>query len=201
MPLTERVLHRVFRNGHAGPWWFSSLGADPMASGRFDLPPPDGTCYLATSAVGALLEAFQDFGQGILPIEELQRRRRAEVIAPSSAPKAATLVAAQARRFGVTQALWAGGERALTQRWARALRRAGWLALWSGLQHDTTGRLRGATLFDDAGDHFPYGDSSWAWAERTLADDASTIKGLRRYGIVVIGAVDPPFTSLADAEQ
>jgi hypothetical protein len=201
--LAGRVLHRVFRRGRDSPWWFSGVGigavADPSASGRFDLPLPDGACYLATSALGAVLEAFQDFGRGVLPVEELHRRSRAEITAPGSAPRAAALVSAHARGLGISQALWAGDDRALTQRWARALRRAGWRALWSGLQHDTTGRLRGVTLFDEAGEHPPYGASSWQWTTRTLADDSSVIAGLHRYGITVIAPVDPPLTSLADS--
>ena len=34
-----------------GPWWFGSDGV-----GRFDLPAPRGTCYLADSAVVAVRE-------------------------------------------------------------------------------------------------------------------------------------------------
>lgn len=91
--------------------WFSSVAGDPEADGRFDLPAPDGACYLATTALGAVLEAFQEFGQGVLPLAELRARRRAVVRAPSSAPPAAQLVSARARGLGVTQALWAGGSR------------------------------------------------------------------------------------------
>ncbi len=48
---TDRVFYRAHRAA-VGPWWFSSSGA-----GRFDLPPPHGTCYLATDALTALREA------------------------------------------------------------------------------------------------------------------------------------------------
>ncbi|HEY3140297.1 MAG TPA: hypothetical protein VGJ86_04170, partial [Acidimicrobiales bacterium] len=44
-------LVRVCRRGR-DTWWFSSDG-----SGRFDLAPPHGTCYLATDPIGALREA------------------------------------------------------------------------------------------------------------------------------------------------
>jgi hypothetical protein len=43
------VLCRVTSVG-LGPWWFSTGG-----HGRFDLPPPRGTCYLADDEMGALL--------------------------------------------------------------------------------------------------------------------------------------------------
>ncbi len=122
--LVGRALHRVFLAERASPWWFASVGDGPGTSGRFDLPAPDGTCYLATTPIGAVLEAFGDFGQGVLPVAELRARRRVVVVAPPDAPRAAGLTSARARGLGVTQALWAGAARELTQRWARALHRA-----------------------------------------------------------------------------
>lgn len=44
-------LVRVCRAARA-TWWFSADG-----SGRFDLNPPEGTCYLATDAYAAIREA------------------------------------------------------------------------------------------------------------------------------------------------
>ena len=107
------------------------------------------------------LEAFQDFGRGVLPESELRARRLALVAVPGGSPDAADLVAPKARGAGVTAALWAGQDRALTQSWADALRRAGWQALWYGLQHDPSGQLRGVALFDLEGEHAPYGDETW----------------------------------------
>jgi hypothetical protein len=45
-------------DGH-GPWWFSS-----SLEGCFDLPAPDGTCYLASDELGAMLERL---GAELLP--------------------------------------------------------------------------------------------------------------------------------------
>jgi hypothetical protein len=148
---------------------------------------------LATSAIGAVLEAFQYFGHGVLPQAELRSRRRAVAVAPPSAPVAAALVSARARGLGVTQALWAGAAHGLTQRWARSLRRAGWLALWTGAQHDPTGRTRSVSLFDEAGEHLPYGDSAWQVEALSLADDPDIVAGLARYGVQVLADIDPPF--------
>ena len=47
---TDATLFRAHTAG-LGPWWFCSDG-----SGRFDLPAPAGTCYVATSAVAAVRE-------------------------------------------------------------------------------------------------------------------------------------------------
>lgn len=84
----------------------------------------------------------------------------------------------------------------MTQRWARALRRAGWLALWTGTQHDPTGRSRSVTLFDEAGEHIPYGDAGWAGEVAPLANNNAILGGLAHYGIQVLADFDPPFTAI-----
>lgn len=109
------------------------------------------------------------------------------------------LTSKRARGVGVTAALWAGSIRALTQRWAIAFRRAGWRALYHGIQHDPTGRLRAVTLFDTAGAHPPYGDD-WRRTTHDLHDDDELIDTLARYGIRVTRS-DPnlPLVSLDDS--
>jgi hypothetical protein len=183
-----RTVHRVFRADRAQPWWFSSVPSPAEATGygRFDLPSPLGACYLARSAVAAVLEAFQNFA-GLLPDVELRARRRAEIVAPDSAPVAANLAAPRAREFALTAAIWADNDRALTQQWAYALHRAGWRALHHGVQHDPAGRLRAVTLFDEAGEHPPYGDADgWAAEVHTVHDDDDLHLALHRYGVSVM---------------
>lgn len=184
--LAGRVLYRVYRRARSSPWWFASRLPGTAAGNPFDLPTPDGTCYLATSREGAVLEAFQEFGRGLIPAEELAGRSIAVVTAPPGALRGAFLTATRARAAGVTAALWAGGDRHLTQRWAMALRRAGWRALLAGLQHDPSGRLRGVALFDTAGADMPYGDEAWRHEDQTLADDAGLAADLQRYGIRIL---------------
>lgn len=190
IPLRGRVLHRVFRASRSSPWWFSSRSPQPHpadGSGRFDLPPPLGACYLSRTPVGAVLEAFQHLGPALLPDVELYQRRRAEVTAPERAPDAADVASPRARGLGVTAALWAGGDRARTQQWALAILRAGWRAIHHGIQHDPEGRLRAVTLFDGAGEHAPFGDSDgWRATIHTLHDDVALRAALARYGITVM---------------
>ena len=192
--LRDRVLHRVFRSTRPSPWWFSS------DDGRFDLPAPLGACYLGRTPVAAVLEAFQHFS-GLLPEIELRLRRRAQVTAPATSPITANLAAPSARGFGVTAAIWADNDRALTQAWAYALHRAGWRALHHGIQHDPEGRLRAVTLFDAAGQHAPYGDDQgWAAETHTLHDDDRLLIGLQRYGVTVLRSdVQLPVVSLDDS--
>lgn len=198
-PLRGRELHRVWRAVTAGgsqresPWWFASVGEDPSSAGRFDLPAPMGTCYLATSAVAAVLEALQ-LHLVNLPREELAIRRRATVVAPENAPPAARLTARHlAGAFGVTAALWAGSDRPLTQRWAAAFRRDGWWALYAGTQHDPSGQLRGVALFDHAGAHEPSLGGTWPHETTTLHDDEALVDGLATHGVTVRARGDLPF--------
>lgn len=198
-PLQHRELHRVWRVVAADgarrptPWWFASAETDEASGGRFDLPVPMGTCHLATSAVGAVLEALQAYLVN-LPRAELAARRRAAITAPGDAPPAARLTAQELTgRFGVTAALWAGTDRALTRRWAAAFRRDGWWALFAGLQHDPSGQLRGVALFDHGGAHEPsYGDR-WPHEVITLHDDERLADDLTVHGIAVRDPADLPF--------
>jgi hypothetical protein len=193
----------VFRARRGQPWWFSSVDAEaPETSGRFDLPAPDGACYLAATQIAAVLEALQDFGEGLLPDAELRSRRTAEVAVPRHAPDAASLASQRARGSGVTVALWGGADRPLSQAWAVALRRAGWQALFHGVQHDPVGRLRAVTLFDVAGAHPPYDDGDgWPYRVHTLHDSSDVVRALSRFGVTVTrGEVELPLISLDDAD-
>src|SRR5579864_5120333 len=46
-----------------GPWWFASFDDPPHGDdeiGRFDLPRPDGTCYLSENLAGAAAENLRE---------------------------------------------------------------------------------------------------------------------------------------------
>lgn len=180
-----QTLWRVFQRRRGQPWFFASADPDePLASGRFDLFAPLGSCYFATSKTAAVLEALQDYGEGLLPNGALRQRAAARVRAPPSAPAAVRLTAAVTRGVGVTAALWAGEDRACTQAWAENLHRAGWRGTYQGVAHDPVGRLRAVTLFDQAGAHLPYDDDAWSWLLEPLDDDHVHAE-LARYGITV----------------
>lgn len=204
-PLRGRILHRVWRirapdgTTSAEPWRFASSTQDSPGGGRFDLPAPMGTCYMATGSVGAVLEALQ-MSLTNLPRAELAARRRAEIVPPHDTPPAAKLTAQKvAGTHGVTAALWAWEDRALTRRWAAALRRDGWWALYSGVAHDPSGRLRGIALFDHAGAHPPTVGGPWTYALATIHNDEQLITSLSRYGVTVrdpgvLPYAEPPAT-------
>lgn len=192
-----RSLWRVFQRHRTVPLYFAAVDpADPLVSGRFDLPSPLGSCYTATTKIAAVLESLQDYGSGVLPERVLQRRAVVRVDAPAAAPSAVQLTAASMRGVGATAALWAGADRVCTQAWASQLHRAGWRAAYHGISHDPGGRLRAVTLFDREGEHLPYDDDAWQGVSERL-DDPVVVSALAGYGIHVLpGEPELPFVPL-----
>lgn len=189
--LSRHTLYRVWRHElpdgttRPGPWWFASAAADTPAGGRFDLPAPMGTGYFATRPEAAVLEALQ-MRLLNLPREELALRRLATITPPTDAPPAAMLTARRvAGEIGITAELWAGRNRALTRAWAQALRRDGWWALYAGVSHDPSGRLRSVALFDHRGDHPPSHGGRWRYRTQAVDGDKSLEQALARFGVSV----------------
>lgn len=195
-PLAGSPLFRVWRHRlpdggvRSLPWWFASRPTDAEAGGRFDLPAPDGTCYLATSLVGAVIEALQTHLTS-LPHEELDVRAAVEVDPPAEAPSAADLADPGTAGRGVTAGVWAGTDRLLTQRWAAALRRDGWWAVYGGVHHDPSGSMRAVALFDHAGEHVPTHPGPWGTTTRALTDP-DVIDQLAEVGVYVRGPANLP---------
>lgn len=198
-------LHRVWRYHVAegtirtSPWWFASAPTGTGIGGRFDLPPDvGGTCYLATSAVAATLEALQAH-LALLPVAELEVRRRVSVSVSADAPPAADATAPAATGTGVTVGLWGDADRTVTQAWATAFRRDGWWALHAGVAHDVTAKDRAVALFDASGDHAPTHAGGWEFqGPFRLDDDTDLIAALDARGVRPVGrpnlpaAPDPP---------
>jgi RES domain len=126
-----------------GPWWFSS-----DASGRFDLAPPRGTCYLADDEVGALLEVLGP----VLVVTPAWAARLSlwHLGLPDQCSAADTTVRA-ARGFGVTAELASMTPYRLPQRWAAALAAAGHQGVRYRVRHDPAGS-RALALFGAAGE-------------------------------------------------
>lgn len=131
---------------HRGPWWFGSDG-----SGRFDLPAPGGTCYLALDPESAVRERLGPVlgGRTALPESTL-----AEVVVSSLAvPRQRRVADLQSRRaaaFGVTRELETMVPYAVPQAWARALARARYEGVRYGPRF-TPGPASAVALFGEAG--------------------------------------------------
>lgn len=142
-PVTRspRRLHRVCR-AEKGTWWFSS-----DKSGRFDLRPPEGTCYFATDDHGAIREASR---LGPVTPAWVSTREVRVVPGPTRARLAATTREAAAR-FGITNELATMIPYSLPQQWAAAFRAAGFNGMRHVLRHDSRARPGGVSLFGRAG--------------------------------------------------
>ena len=132
-------MHRVRRSA----WWFSSDG-----SGRFDLPVPHGTCYLAEEPLAALLEVTR--GLTILS-EDFLAGRRLLTATLTVEMRVADLTSAAAYGFGVTGELSATADYTGPQAWANALQTAGFHGIRYHVRHDPRGDLAGIAWFGRAG--------------------------------------------------
>jgi hypothetical protein len=136
-------LFRIHRDGR-GPWWFNSSGAM-----RFDLPPPNGACYLAEEDEGAFLEVFQDYL--VVPRGIVAARRLSRLVVPR-AMTLADCTRPAARGAGVTAQVHSSGDRAMTQAWAAAFHASGFDGIRYFVSHDPSQQSIGIALFGDAGE-------------------------------------------------
>jgi hypothetical protein len=128
------------------PWWFGSDGL-----GRFDLPPPRGTCYLADSAVVAVRERLGVVlgGRPVVPTFLLSYVVVSTLHLPENRD-VADVESSDATRFGVTRELETMVPYAVPQAWARAFDAAGIGGVAYGPRF-TTGDAVSYAVFGPAG--------------------------------------------------
>lgn len=141
----ETVAYRAHHVAR-GPWWFGSDGA-----GRFDLPAPRGTCYLATSAVVALRERLGAVlgGSPYVAASLLEDVVVSRLRVPATR-RLANLLAARASDYGVTRELETMTPYDVPQAWARAFDDEGLQGVRYGPRF-TTGAAASVALFEAAG--------------------------------------------------
>lgn len=135
------------QHGTAGPWFFDSSDA-----GRFNLAPPRGTLYLASTPECAAREriGFDLVALGWVPAGLIENRTMSALELPSE-HAVAYLTASDALAWGVvSNELATTDDYTLAQTWARAFDAAGFDGLWSRLRF-TGGQGRGLALFGDEG--------------------------------------------------
>jgi hypothetical protein len=137
------ALVRVCRRANT-TWWFSSDG-----SGRFDLGPPEGTCYLATDAFAAIREASR---AGPVTPGWVADRDLCHVTAPDLKARLASVTRAKAATYDLTTELVTATPYDLPRRWAAAFRGAGFGGIRHELRHDPRAKPSGVSLFGAAGD-------------------------------------------------
>lgn len=136
-----------------GAWYFStSPAAEPASlSGRFDLPEPDGTCYLASTPHVAVRELIGPdvVARGWVGTDLLDGRVVSELKIPHDV-RAADVSVEQAADHRVSAELTATPDYGVAQAWARVLRAAGFDAIRYSLRF-TPGTPKGLALFAMAG--------------------------------------------------
>lgn len=124
-------------------WWFSSDG-----SGRFDLRPPGGTCYLATDDYAAIREATR---LGPVSTSWALARELRVVAPPDPDARLAPTTRRAAGRYGVTTELVTLVPYDLPRRWAAAFRDHGFHGVRHQLRHDQRARPSGVAVFGASG--------------------------------------------------
>ncbi|MCA1783953.1 MAG: RES domain-containing protein [Intrasporangiaceae bacterium] len=142
-------LHRL--SEWPGTWWFSST-PDGQPGGRFDLSAPYGTCYLAETLDGALVEKLLRTRTKVIVAERLAELFHATVTVRMM-PHCADVAAPRATGFGINGEIHTTLDYMTPRRWAAALRRAGWRSLRYLLRGDPASLNSGRALFGRAGLH------------------------------------------------
>lgn len=108
--------HRARPEADGGCWFFAS------SLGRFDLPPPRGTCYLAATSLAAARERIARPGRLVMESEVVGVEVSEVVFEPGHV---ADLLHRDAALFGVTGELTVATPYRISQRWAATLDAAG----------------------------------------------------------------------------
>jgi hypothetical protein len=141
VPAPARLL-RVCRNEN-GTWWYSSDG-----SGRFDLQPPEGTCYFATDRYAAIREASR---LGPVTPQWVAEREVRTVSPPDAGARLAATTRKAAGKYRITNELVSIVPYDVPRRWAAAFRAHGFAGIRHQLGHDQRARPGGISLFGAAG--------------------------------------------------
>lgn len=133
-----------------GPWFFASHPSGEVGGGRWDLPEPLGTCYVAESPLAALKEVA---GPDLLEVGFLTRPwlegRSVSELRLGSDVAAANLRSPRVSEFGASAELMGALAYAVTQEWARGWKAAGFGGVVYGMRF--AANLRGLGIFGPAG--------------------------------------------------
>ena len=149
-------------------------------SGRFDLPAPEGTCYLAGTLTGAFVEVFQRWIAQRIPIprSEVEARQASRLFVPHRV-EFADCTNPRALEFGATGEIHATPDRRLTQAWAAAFRAAGFGGVRYFVSTSPAMNLAGIALFGEDG------EAGWPVAGQAPLDAALLDEIAREFGVLV----------------
>ena len=181
---TGATAYRIYRrfgpdDAPRGPWYFSST--DGPAPGRFDLARPRGTCYFASSAVGAWLEVFG--GTGLVDAADVRRRALATAVRSGGDLHLVDLASRRAAAAGVSLDLSATDDYARPQQVARDADERGAGGVRALLRRDPSGRSTNLALFGNAG--APSRQFGWRVSRSAPWHEAALLRELTGLGIRV----------------
>lgn len=148
--------HQLRRGDDGGCWWFSGTAAGEEPEGRFDLPLPRGSLYLASTQRVASRERCGRFLAHHAPIPVTFVQDRVVTELEGELEDLADLTHDAAADLGVTREIATIDDYALTAAWATAAEGMG----FAGLRYFprfTTGTGTACAVFGDAGAHPPNG--------------------------------------------
>ncbi|WP_200946290.1 RES domain-containing protein [Arthrobacter sp. Soil764] len=158
-----------------GAWWFSSNG------GRFDLPNPLGTCYLATDVKAAIRERLgRVFRIGsLLPESLMHAMELAEVQLPHPVEVADTGHESAADWGAIRELGSVTGSYAKTVRWAQAFQQASFGGVLYEPRFSSRAEASAVGVFDAAG------AKPWPEGARLSGQEAFTLTGLDKFVAVI----------------
>lgn len=139
-----------------GCWWFASFASDDEPTGRFDLPDPRGTLYVAETASAAARERCGRFLAAGTPIPEDDVDGRVVSRISASLSGLADLTSPNAAVIGVTGEIHTVDDYRLTTTWSAGADAAG----FSGLRYTprfTPGGEAAFAIFGPTGAEPPAG--------------------------------------------
>lgn len=138
-------------NADRGVWYFASHDSGVVGGGRFDLTDPHGTCYLASTELGAVNECLgpEYARRGWVDADVVAKRVLSRVNLPAET-KGADVTSVRAATFRVTNEVATTDRYDITQAWAQLLHDSGYGGIYSTLRF-TPGAARGLALFGTAG--------------------------------------------------
>lgn len=148
--------HQLRRGDDGGCWWFSGTPDGEEPAGRFDLPLPRGSLYLAETERVASRERCGRFLAGHMPIPVTFVQDRVVTTVEGELEGLADLAQDAASDLGVTREIGTIADYGLTASWAAAADGVG----FTGLRYFprfTTGTATAFAVFGDAGAHPPDG--------------------------------------------
>ncbi|MGI9196855.1 MAG: RES domain-containing protein [Candidatus Nanopelagicales bacterium] len=159
------MLDRIYRASDAegrarSAWFYSSRGSG--GGGRFDLPHPAGTCYLAGDLDTAFREVFRE--ARVIAEDDVACRRALTATAIRASAPWADLAHELATEAGVSLDVFSGSGYAGTQALAGDCHARGDRGVISLIRHQSDGTARGYALFGATG---PAAAAPEGWTART----------------------------------